>query len=480
MAGPIRTRALSLATTAALVVVAFASTAATTRPTRDSGWDPRIAPIAREVEHLRHLRFDHPIPVRFLSDKKFRKLVTSDDEKQTAKAKRRQRVVEAELRALGLVDGSFDVRAKSDEVNGDSVAAFYDPDHERMVVRGTKIDPELRVTIAHELTHGLQDQHYDLNGMRDRAKTSSADDAIVALVEGDATRIEDAYYDTLSRKDQRAVDRAESGTGSGPANPDVAHPSEAASDAGFVGAQLEAPYALGPSLVDVVLAHGHRAGLDRAFRHPPTTQLQFLLATTLFDSARARRVARPPLPAGAHVVRTGHPGDFGALDLYFTLASRVPAPLALRAADGWGGGKVVVSRSARGICVDVALAGRDRATDARLRAAIALWTGALPVGTGTTTRHGLGFRACDPGPSAAAPPNSAEDALGFAAVRGFIVADMVHEGIPAAAVSCLADAIVARPEYQPFAAGALTDTEPTDAQVKGIQDAFEAVAPSCR
>src|SRR4051812_4916136 len=63
-------------TTAVFValVTAVVSVAATTeRPARAAAWDPRIAPVAREVEHLRHLRFLHPIPARFLSDRAFRK-----------------------------------------------------------------------------------------------------------------------------------------------------------------------------------------------------------------------------------------------------------------------------------------------------------------------------------------------------------------------------------------------------------------------
>ena len=153
----------------------------------------RIAPIAHEVEHLRHLRFLHPIPARFLSDRAFRKEVTSDDHPK-AKDRRRDLVSEAELRALGLVDGSFDLRKTVDDVQGSDVLAFYDSDRKRIVVRGTHLDAEHRVTLAHELTHGLQDQHYDLTKLQDAVHTGGADDALTALIEGDATRIEDEYY----------------------------------------------------------------------------------------------------------------------------------------------------------------------------------------------------------------------------------------------------------------------------------------------
>ena len=227
------------------------SAATTTRPERAAAWDRRIEPIAHEVEQLRHLRFLHPIPAQFLSDRAFRKEVTSDDHPK-AKDRRRDLVNEAELRSLGLVEGSFDLRKTVDDVQGSDVLAFYDSDRKRIVVRGTHLDAEHRVTLAHELTHGLQDQHYDLTKLQDAVHSSGADDALTALIEGDATRIEDEYYGQLDAADQRAVDRAEgapdatSPTG-GPANPDAAE----SSGTSFVSAQLDAPYAVGPGMVYV-------------------------------------------------------------------------------------------------------------------------------------------------------------------------------------------------------------------------------------
>src|SRR6185436_18525098 len=143
---------------------------------RPAAWDPRIEPIAHEVEQLRHLRFRHPVPARFLSDRAFRKEVTSD-EHLTAEDRRRDRVSEAELRSLGLVEGPFDLRTTVDDVQGSDVLAFYDSDRKRIVVRGKHLDAEHRVTLAHELTHGLQDQHYDLTKLQDAADTGGADDA---------------------------------------------------------------------------------------------------------------------------------------------------------------------------------------------------------------------------------------------------------------------------------------------------------------
>ena len=77
-----------------------------------------------------------------------------------------------------------------------------------MVIRGKNLaDVATRVTVVHELTHALQDQHFDLNKLTDATKTSGADTALTALIEGDAVRVENKYVDALSKADQNAYDK---------------------------------------------------------------------------------------------------------------------------------------------------------------------------------------------------------------------------------------------------------------------------------
>ena len=56
----------------------------------------------------------------------------------------------------------------------------------------------------------------------------------------------------------------------------------------------------------------------------------------------------------------------------------------------------------------------------------------MPAGAVTVSDAGLAIHSCDPGRPATAPPNSAEDALGFAADRAFVEASMVAAEIPLA------------------------------------------------
>src|SRR5260221_7977183 len=159
-------------------------------------WDSRVEPIARFVEKQRELTFDYPVAVNFLPVAEFKKKV--GEGKPPTKQERRQFEDQvAEMRAVGLVSGDFDLAAAEKQLVTESVIGYYDPDTKRVYVRGDQLTPDVRVTLAHELTHALQDQRYDLRLYRN--DTTGQAEAYRALYEADAGRIEDTYqHDQLT------------------------------------------------------------------------------------------------------------------------------------------------------------------------------------------------------------------------------------------------------------------------------------------
>ena len=77
---------------------------------------------------------------------------------------------EAQLRAVGLVAGGVDLLDSVSDLQQSGVLAYYDPKRERITVRGKELDVARRVTLAHELTHALQDQHFDLESLQRAAR----------------------------------------------------------------------------------------------------------------------------------------------------------------------------------------------------------------------------------------------------------------------------------------------------------------------
>ena len=62
---------------------------------------------------------------------------------------------EGELRAVGLLSGDVDLVEAVGTLQDEGSLAFYDPESERITVRGSDLTPRLRVTLVHELTHAV-------------------------------------------------------------------------------------------------------------------------------------------------------------------------------------------------------------------------------------------------------------------------------------------------------------------------------------
>ena len=196
-----------LVSLAAILAISPASAAE-----RPADWDMRIVPIVHEVEQIRGLSFDHPVEVEFLPDAAFAKRVSVDRGELSASDERQIERSEATLRAAGLVAGDVDLVTSLSDLQESGVLAYYEPRSETITVRGKALDSTTRVTLAHELTHALQDQHFDLERIQRRARRSNGSAAARALIEGDAKRVELAYLDTLSDDDRSAYTRSAAGS----------------------------------------------------------------------------------------------------------------------------------------------------------------------------------------------------------------------------------------------------------------------------
>ena len=173
------------------------------------------------------------------------------------------------------------------------------------------------MTIVHELTHALQDQHFDLS----RQGSYDSDDrnaAFEAVVEGDAVRIENAYVASLPKADQDAYDRERLG--------DAEYDAKTAGVPDWLSITTDAPYTLGEPFMSALAAAGGRAAVDRAFRFPPVSSEQVMDAARYFRGDRPRPVPSPAVAAGDRII---HRNDLGALRWLLVLAERIPAADAL-------------------------------------------------------------------------------------------------------------------------------------------------------
>lgn len=96
---------------------------------------------------------------------------------------------EALLIALGLLPAGGSLRDAYLDLQGSQVVGYYSPDDKALFVvsRGGGLGPTEKATFAHEFTHALQDQNFDLDSL-DIDDPSNGDRSLgrLALVEGDA------------------------------------------------------------------------------------------------------------------------------------------------------------------------------------------------------------------------------------------------------------------------------------------------------
>src|SRR4051812_380274 len=102
------------------------------------------------------------------------------------------------LEVLGYIDPSINIVDILLTVLGEEVLGFYDRDEKTIYVIADPTRDQLRpgdtVTMAHEFTHALQDEHFDLEkGFADRKDNNDRTLAFQALVEGDAVLLQSLY-----------------------------------------------------------------------------------------------------------------------------------------------------------------------------------------------------------------------------------------------------------------------------------------------
>ena len=166
--------------------------------------------IEEQVENIRGLSGSDPIDRKLLSSDELRNRVMVDFFGEYTEEDVEEDVLILSL--FGLLESDYDLHNLYVDLYSEQIAGFYDDETNEMVVVQDEdfLGPE-RMTYAHEFTHALQDQYYDLeNGLNindEYCETNSEYCAAVqALVEGDATLSETLWFiDNSSTRDKKEL-----------------------------------------------------------------------------------------------------------------------------------------------------------------------------------------------------------------------------------------------------------------------------------
>ena len=432
-------------------------------------WDPRVEEFVRFVERDRDLEFEHPVRVAFLGSAAFLEELNKGSEPTKQERADAERDA-AQLRALGMIGADVDLIDAADALDDTGTVGFYDSETEELFVRGSDLtDTDVRVTVVHELTHALQDQHFDLDRLDSRTRDSGGDFALVALIEGDATIVEDDYINSLPEAEQdeyfASFDE--------PLVPDDA-PYDAVDDAPVLAAIDAAPYDFGYQFVASAIADRGPGAVDSLFRRLPTTEEQII--DPIAGSEAPLTVAVPKLAKGEK--RDGAADVFGAYSLYLMLAARIEVGQALAASTGWGGDHYRAFTRDGTECVRLAVRGDTTVDTAELGDALDQWAAALPEGGATVERGGLVVTAtaCDVGGATAPDTLRIDDATSLLYGRNDLTRLLVEEGAPREVARCAAAGMARDPELLEWAYA----EELTDEQEAVVQARVAGFVEQCR
>ncbi|MBX7223022.1 MAG: hypothetical protein K1Y36_23955 [Blastocatellia bacterium] len=149
--------------------------------------------IFKDVSQIRELDIKHKVKSGFRTRDELEKDVISDmNESTTPEEFAAQTKL---LVKLGLVPAQYDLRTEMIKILGEQIGGFYRPKTgEFFLTDRTDLD-EQKIVIAHELTHALQDQHFNLRRFEKFPKGQSDHElAVHALIEGDATVVMFDYF----------------------------------------------------------------------------------------------------------------------------------------------------------------------------------------------------------------------------------------------------------------------------------------------
>ena len=306
----------------------------------ESSTDPAAiyAAIAAQVEQIRDLRPKADVTPALLDADQLRANLTADFDRNNPPAL--VAVTQGLYIELGLLPQGGSLRTAYLDLEAGQVAGYYSADDKRLFVvsRSGGVGPTQRVTYAHEFTHQLQDQNFDLSKLGLDA-TDQGDRSLgrLALVEGDAVTTQTTWMTSNLN------------------STDLAQLLSDASDPAALAALQAAPailrttvlfpYTSGATFVQKLMAAGGLQAVDAAFADPPDSTAQ-VLHPELYASRTKPIAINLPATLAASLGsgwRLLGEDTLGELQIRGWLtADGVDGATAATAAAGWAGDRVAI------------------------------------------------------------------------------------------------------------------------------------------
>ena len=294
--------------------------------TERAGRPTNVNEMAQQVAELRGLPVERRLRGRVTSPESLQEKVSEvafseTDEEETLQTQRL-------LIALRLAPPGTDLGNITERLYREQILGLYVPKERTLYVRsGGGDSPLQQMTTAHEVTHALQDQSFDLVRLeRGLKRNPEAQSALLALIEGDAVLTQQLWaLEHLSEAERQRAGQEYTESNVLDEAPD------------YLRASLLFPYQQGSEFVFDLYDDGGFDAVDQAFRDPPTTTEQILHPERYRagDDPIDIKVAANP-GEGWQRAANFPLGEFDVQQLLDGLGDETAAA----AAEGWGGGHI--------------------------------------------------------------------------------------------------------------------------------------------
>ena len=351
---------------------------ATTTASRNAALIAATAEVLKETSEIRQLPILRPVQSSTQSRAEIERMLIKNLDEETTPAQ--IHATEVTLKKLGLAPADFQYRALMLRLLTEQVAGYYDPKAQQFhLADWIDLDGQKPV-MAHELTHALQDQHFNLRRFEHWPKgDSDAELAAHALIEGDATLAMTLY---VTRNPLRALAFLKSLGASGMPSDELDHAPRALRET------LLFPYQEGILWTRNLYQRDGWNEVSQAFTTLPQSTEQIMHPEKYFAHEAPVKVAladigpilnhtgrvavrsKPPAVSGGSRTQpawkkldTDVNGEWG---FYLILDQFLKSPSeSHRAAAGWGGDRYSIYEGPKGEVLYISLSTWDTENDAR-------------------------------------------------------------------------------------------------------------------
>jgi hypothetical protein len=276
----------------------------------------QVPGIASQLTEISGMKLRHPVPCDFISKEQINQFLKKRI-KETSSPEE-VRAEELTLKKFGLIPQDFDLAKNEVDLLTEQAAAFYDYDKKKLFITDSTSSESQNPVLAHELSHALADQNYNLaRFIKQGRKSDDGSTARLAVMEGQATWMMSEYLARqagTSLKDSAtlAATMATMAAGDeGDSNKSDGEFPVFDKEPLYLKLTLVFPYTKGMSFQQAVLVRDPQQGFGEVFLHAPVSTQQILHPEKYFDHVKPTDPALPVvhLPHGYKGLVGGELGE---------------------------------------------------------------------------------------------------------------------------------------------------------------------------